>query len=216
MVGHERVDAERLRIRVRRGHRLGPQAVVRQAQGRDGEREQPAGSGVRPSIPVRRGFARIAVEHQAEIRPAGQAPRVPIHRRRVVCHADKGSGHALGACADRFRRLGAMMLRALARRRDRAFSRAAALRPSEFWTPLTGKKAIELARWEEIHRYYARAYDGVHGRWCSFTTPDGGCSRSRTTQSDSRHGSQSGRPPRSNSGRATDHIAQSWAKLIAP
>ena len=73
----------------------------------------------------------------------------------------------------RFRHLGAVMLRALERRRDRAFDRAAGLNPQDFGRPLTGSELIERTRWEEMHRYYAGAYDNVHGAmvfvhyaWC--------------------------------------------------
>lgn len=54
------------------------------------------------------------------------------------------------------------MLRALKRRRDRAHDRAALLLPSELGREPTGSEVTERDRWQEMERYYSRAFDAVH------------------------------------------------------
>jgi hypothetical protein len=81
----------------------------------------------------------------------------PRYRGSSFLAADRGEKFE-----DRFGRLAAMMLRALERRRDRAHGRAAAFQPTILGREPVGGEVTERDRWQEMERYYGRAYDAVH------------------------------------------------------
>jgi hypothetical protein len=62
----------------------------------------------------------------------------------------------------KFGRLRSVMLRALARRRDRAHERAAAFEQEVLGREPVGGEVTERDRWREMELYYGRAYDAVH------------------------------------------------------